>query len=155
MDNVPNSGYQKWDGRPDSPVLTALFPYQAICTQNYAYGYLLVSEYPLYVNESSYLSLITDTPSKAYGYSGGAWVLSSENDIPGNTISVPNTTSIDQANNDIYTDIAHSAVYFEATTSGGMYDYKRVRSIRKKGESAFERTRALKHKSTAWERVNL
>ena len=154
--SVPNSGHQEWASYPQSPVLTLDFPYQSVCVTYFSlfhnyYTRLLVSENKLWCSGTV---LWSRAPSKAYTLTDGAWVLDDEETDPEQTLSITNLYSIEEANNDIFTDEEYTTVYFSKTTSGGENAFQRVRNIRNK-DTSFIRSKAMRHKSTSWKRVNL
>lgn len=106
--------YQKWDGYPDSPVLTTQYPYQAIVLSGSNIT-LLVSSGQIYLYESGRLSVVLGSNCKAYELISSNWTLLS---------SYTNYQyswwygygSFIQANNDIYNNSSLSVVLFNRTT---------------------------------------
>lgn len=120
----PAPDYQPWDGYPDSPVLTADYPYQVIFDVNYNYpeysNFLFVSKDKLshsLVDSNSRHELRTSNDQiggKRYDLIDGVWVFNS------NTIAI--TYRVDygilhETNSDIYTDATLTTVYFAKTTA--------------------------------------
>lgn len=145
------SGYQRWDGYPDSPLLTEDYPYQVIFLRSTGTAFLFMSKTPIFTYESDGLQS-TGTGESWYKAPQYAWLFTGAGD--GIKFSESVVGSILQANNDVYTDNTFTTVRFAQTTPENEQVWQRVRNARSK-LAAFERAKAMRHKSTAWERVNL
>lgn len=150
MQNNPNDGYQEWANYIPSKKLTVDYPYQCIVSYSTEdFDFLFMSANPIYRLDDG---LRLSGGYYVYYGNGGFWASTSSGAQITAGIGV-----IDQyieANNDVYTDETLTSVLFEQTTPGGNAVWKRVRNSRKKA-TEFERNKSMRHKSTAWERVNL
>lgn len=144
------SGYQRWDGYPDSPLLTIDYPYQAIWLNSTGTAFLFMSKTPIFTYESDGLQS-TGAGQSWYKAPQYEWLFTSAGVLQFSESSV---SSILQANNDVYDDNTFTTVRFAQTTTGNEQAWKRVRNARSKS-TAFERAKAMRHNSTEWERVNL
>jgi len=109
---APPSLYQEWAGYPDSPVLTADYPYQFITSA--ADTFVMVSTGRYYVG-SSYLRAELDSynPAGMYLLSAGSWHYIA--DI-GATQAIDLVTSLKENNCPIYTDNTYTTVAYAKTT---------------------------------------
>jgi len=107
------SAYQEWDAYPDSPLLTADYPYQFIYDTGGS-PKLVLSKSQLYISTGG--AGITRTnvavPMKKYSYSGGIWT---------SVVTLPNETYgyqsyLVESNSDIFTNYTLSGIYFAQTT---------------------------------------
>jgi hypothetical protein len=106
--NVPNP-YQEWASYPDSPVLTADYPYQAI-THDPVKPLLLVST-GAYYTDGTWLEGVQIT--KVYRIVAEAWSYWFDQPAISDIIQ---SEYLVQANNDIYTNNTLTSVYFAKTT---------------------------------------
>jgi uncharacterized repeat protein (TIGR02059 family) len=108
--NVP-SLYQEWSGYPNSPVLTASYPYQVIDRYSANPIHLAMSTTPFYNASAGKLNTSSDF-IKVYYLNAGSWVFQSNT----NNYYGEEYTAIYEANNDIYTNSGLGTVYFTQTT---------------------------------------
>lgn len=106
--SAPATPYQAWAGYPDTPVLTADYPYQTVIS---AFGnpYLFLATTPFFMVEG--LGGVKNAqPLTRYNIVGGVWQFLDVLD------PVFASTPI-EANNDIYTDATLTVVHFAKTTA--------------------------------------
>lgn len=100
--------YQQWVGYPQSPVLTATYPYQAIYTRaDGLYKYLAYSAAPMYVGAIRFQA---STPVWFSYFNGTTYGAA---DADGGPAGV---STMHEANNDIFNEIGLTTVYFAKTT---------------------------------------
>lgn len=107
----PSSLYQQWENYPESPVLTSEFPYQCITSSNGSSRYLFVFTDKFYFSGTRLRST-----NNIYGYllTGQTWV--DQGGFASFNTNVSNTSRLYEANNDIYTDLTFTTVFFSKTT---------------------------------------
>ena len=114
---TPASEYQTWAGYPDSPLLTADYPYQAIFQGDYLAPYNIpwlvlcndLSGFRVNTTSIPGQTLFPSVNSQLYTYSGGMWNLYTNS---GNTYSA---AYFIEANHDVY-EFDQVTVYFSQTT---------------------------------------
>lgn len=107
--------YQEWTTYPNSPELTATYPYQCIFYQaSNNYHGLALSSVKLWHTDSAPNHVIHGS-GKVYYMIGvtGTWIY---NTVLNTTTSIDATYAMEQANYDIYTSSAYETVYFTKTT---------------------------------------
>lgn len=104
------SDYQPWENYPDSPVLTEDYPYQVVF--DYAGGkrlWVTTEPFSLYSANELRIKTFGATPNIYYILNAGGWLLIG-------AYNVQTFTTLEETNNDIYTDTTLSSVYFAKTT---------------------------------------
>lgn len=110
--------YQEWENAPDSPVLTANYPYQVVVDVLPSFGsdfVLIVSNMKIRRNPDGTFQTSSTATTKSYYNPSGSWVLMNSETGPLNFGSPPGVF-ISEANNDVYSDTGYSVVYFSKTT---------------------------------------
>lgn len=97
---------QQWTTSPSSPIITEIYPYQAI-TQLYGTSYLILSKTKLYADVGK---IYSSSEIVDFSFGNNQWIY---NDY--RTTSFP-FESIEQANNPIYNDSTYTNVFFNQTT---------------------------------------
>lgn len=104
------TSYQQWENYPDSPVLTEDYPYQVVF--DYAGGkklWVTTAPFSLYSANELRIKTFGVTPNIYYELNAGDW-------LQIGAYNVQTFTTLEEANNDIYTDSTLSTVYFAKTT---------------------------------------
>jgi len=109
---LPPSGYQKWTGYPDSPVLSEDFQYQFISTYNSS-TWLSVAVSPFCING---WALKTFGTWRLYRLENGEYSFIAEQ-VNTNVFNDYSLATIYESNNDIYWNYEFSATYFAKTTT--------------------------------------
>jgi len=104
--------YQPWTTYPDSPVLTATYPYQVIFSAG-AYIRLIVNTAAWYYYFSGDTQLKSASTGKLYQLNGAVWEYISD-------ATNYSYTTLLQANADVYNDATLTSVLFAKTTTDGM-----------------------------------
>lgn len=107
----PTPDYQTWENYPDSPVLTEDYPYQVVF--DYAGSkklWVTTEPFSLYSANELRIKTFGATPNIYYTLNAGVWLLIG-------AYNVQTFTTLEETNNDIYTDATLSAVYFAKTTA--------------------------------------
>lgn len=109
--------YQQWAAYPESPVLTADYPYQFVGYEQNLYYKLYASATSFYYTRTASSSVYFDNNTgviiKRWLYSASIW--SAQSNLTGEG-AVQNGGGFIEANNDIYTDSSRTTVYFAKTT---------------------------------------
>lgn len=110
-DVAPPSLYQPWENYPNSPVLTAVYPYQLIENISGTVYLVMAPSTPWYFDGT----WLKNTGIHYSAYSGGNWgeVMSfaqTEWSGPGTGIT------LSECNHDIYGEASYTTVYFSKTT---------------------------------------
>ena len=130
--------YQEWTNYPDSPVLTSSYPYQYVYSDaaESNHSYLLVSAGILWCDVTNFRRVDSGSFVR-YFLSGGAWIT---------PYTVTNSFTADspfneEANNDIFTSIAMTSIYFAKTTIDPVASQTiRVRNLRHKTSILIDET---------------
>lgn len=109
----PVADYQAWAIHPDSPVLTADYPYQWITYSGGSYR-LRVAKGKWYVTPNETDRWSPSDVGKYYYRAGGPWTFLG--DIAANAPCSHYAHPERQSNADIYTDNSYTTVYFAKTT---------------------------------------
>lgn len=169
--SLSSSDYQQWEDFPQSPRLTADYPYQCIFhTANYNDYYLCVSTYPIVIGpygDSGGAQIRPLTPSTQLRYGtrsvGGAWTDFSGMEIFLTTTATAGYTAsrdrlvglLMESNHDILEDVEGGSVLFSKTVNMSTDNEPiRIRNLKYKNDG-FIRSRTVKWKDETFKRVNL
>lgn len=108
--------YQDWASHPDSPGLTADYPYQFVSDVSGSTMYeLYLCDNPFYFHSSTYLNSASGSHWKVYMHGSGDWYYVTGGTSNGTPFAEYN--SLKEANSDIFTNSSKTAVYFAKTTT--------------------------------------
>lgn len=130
---VTNTGYQQWDGYPQSPVNSTAYPYQVIIRTPPSFGadaVLIVSSHKIWRDSGNQFYSVS--PIADYYLYGGSWVPIGTGPSP---FYYGPTAYATQSNNDVYSNASFTIVYLSKTTSysqdaGEVVVWERVRNLR-------------------------